>query len=276
MRGRCDHDPKAPRLVSIVEPIGNQPWIIREAIKRAERLYHRPREFPELTGHHLAGRTTRLRSRRSSRREAWALMAASIFRHTDRRTFRIGDQRDDGLCNGVSVKRYRMETGLSPWRINATLRDFEGAAFIVTKVQPVELLRDKKTGAPVLDAKGNPRHRAFPAQRIVTQKFFERFGFTEEKIKKNRSHAAKAWAARRAPPASAVAIIEGRRTLKRLMRRNRQRNARLAGGIPPEAPAPAPVRKLTPARLVNLNAEREARLQALPPPDSGPPPKPRS
>src|SRR6187455_500362 len=104
MRGRCDHDPKAPRLALVVEPIGNQPWIIREAMKRAERLYHRPREFPELTGHSLAGRSMRLRARRSSRREAWALMAASIFRHTDRRTMRIGDQRDDGLCNGVSVK----------------------------------------------------------------------------------------------------------------------------------------------------------------------------
>ncbi len=274
MRGRCDHDPRAPRLRLVVEPIPNQPWLCKEAAARSRRLYDEPRSFPELTGHAIVGRSMRLRERKSSRREAWALMAASIARHVDRRTLRIGDQRDDGLCNGVSLERYEEETGLSRWRISRTLREFEAAAFIVTKDQPVEALTDED-GRPILDEQGKQRHRGFAAIRVVTPLFFQRLGFTTEKLKKARRYASQQWAKKRAPAASAVAVLEGRRELRRLLRGNRKRNARLERG---EAPTPSgslpPQRLPDPVRLLERNALRERRLEALPPVVSKPPPKP--
>lgn len=215
MRGRCDHDPSAPRLRLVVAPVPNQPHFIREAISRADRLYHRPRLFPELTGHSIAGRDARIRTRRSSRREAWALMAAAIARHTDRRTFRIGDQRPDGLCNGVSIERYCEETGLSYWRVVRTLEEFELAGYIVTYTQPVELLTDDHDN-PILDADGNKRYRGFAAQRRATPLFFERLGFTTGKVKKARDAGAAAWRKVRARALSPAAIHATRNEQRRL------------------------------------------------------------
>lgn len=284
MRGRCDHNPTAPRLALVVDAIPNQPKFNRDAIDRAPRLYERPHLFPELTGHAIVGRGTRLRARRSSRREAWALMAASIARHTDNRSFVIGDPRGDGLFNGVSVRKYMADTGLSRYRVNATLREFEGAAFIVTAVQPVEALQEHRPGCerkgrcacpPLLDASGKQRHRAFAAQRRVTDLFFHRFAFTADRIERARTRAFQAWRRRREPPASAVAILEGRRAVSKLVKNNRRRNRRLERGQAPggrsqnDFPPGA-----TPERLAARNAERENRLEQLFRPDTGPPPKP--
>ncbi len=281
---KLDPTPR-PTLRLVVDPIPNQPWLNREAGARAVRMFEHPRWFPELTGHALAGPTARLRGRRSSRRRAWALMAASIARHTDRRTFRIGDQRDDGLSNGVSIARYQKETGLSRWVVGAVLREFEAAAFVVTHDQPVELLKDHKGCArkgacscpPLLDAKGRPRHRGFAAQRQVTALFFQRLGFTAAKIKKARARGYAEWTKRRAPVLSAVAILGGRRDVRRLLRANQQRAERLGQGaqLAPAAAPPAPPAR-TPAHLVDANEARERRLAGLPPPDTGDPAKPRS
>jgi hypothetical protein len=264
-----------PRLALVVEPIPNQPWFIRQAIARAARLFHDPRRFPELTGHALAGPSTRIRQRRSSRREAWALLAMSVMRHVDRRTFRIGDQRADGLCNGVAIKRYREETGLSRWRISATLREWEAAAYMVTHAQPVEALKDAD-GRPLLDANGRPRHRGFPAQRQLTPLFFQRLGFTPEKVKTARARGYAEWTKRRAPAVSAVAILGGRRELRKLHRANQARTDRLEAGHAPAAAPAAPRPAPTPERLDRANAERLSRLQSLPPPETGPSAKPPS
>jgi len=282
MRGRCDHNPAAPRLALVVDAIPNQPHFNRDAIKRSARLYERPHLFPELTGHSIVGPGVRLRARRSSRREAHALMSAAIARHTDNRSFRIGTPRGDreDLCSGISVKRYAEETGLSRYRVNATLREFEAAGYIVTAVQPVEKLRAHRNGCdrrgcgcPVLlDEKGNPRHRAFAAQRHVTDLFFQRHAFTADRIERAKAKAYRAWRARREPPASAVAILEGKRAVFKLMKQNRRRNRRLEQGrAPAYAPAARPV-ALDPARQAERN---EARLERLartlsPPPHPDP------
>ena len=263
MRGRCEHDPTAPRLALVVAAIPSLPKFIRDTIARAPRMFDHPRMFPELTGHSVVGRGMRLRARRSSRREAHALMAASIARHTDRRTFRIGDQRDDGLCNGVTVARHMAETGLSRYRVNETLREFEAAAYIITSDQPVEAMTDPKTGAPIIDPKtGKQRHRAFAAQRRVTPLFFQRFAFTADRIERTRARAYQEWRRRRAPAYSAVAILEGRRDLRRLNRTNARRNRRLERGSA-YAPPPPPPPAARPDQQPQRNAEREKRLAAL-------------
>lgn len=279
MRGRCDHNPTAPRLALVVDAIPNLPKFNRDTISRSPRLFDRPHLFPELTGHAIVGRGVRLRARRSSRREAWALMSASIARHTDRRSFRIGDPRAADLFNGVSVKRYMQETGLSRHRVNATLREFEAAGYIVTSVQPVEALREHRAGCerarcacpPLLDAAGKVRHRAYAAQRRATDLFFQRHAFTADRLERTRARAYQEWRRRREPPPSAVAILEGRRELRRLDKNNRRRNRRLERGASPGAAELRTTARPDPGKQLDRNAAREERLAALLPPPTEPP-----
>lgn len=285
-RGRCDHDPRAPRLALVVDAIPNQPKFNRDGIARSRRMFDHGVMFPELTGHAIVGAGVRLRARRSSRREAHALMSAAIWRHTDNRTSRIGTPRGDAadLCNGISVKRYMEETGLSRGRVNAVLREFEGAGYIVTATQPVEALQDHRKGCdrtncscpPLLDDQGKQRHRAYAAQRHVTDLFFQRHAFTAERIEAAKAKAYQAWRKRREAPASAVAVLEGRRAVSKLMKNNRRRNRRIeAGRAPAYAPAARPA-PFDPARQSERDEARLKRLEARLRPPTPPPAKPPS
>lgn len=220
MRGRCDHSPASPRLRlrAVIAP--DLPKFVRDAIDRAARIYEKPKLFPEITGASLAAPGERIRKRRSSRLEAIALTAAALARRCDRRTLRIGDQRDDGLCNGVPLDQLQEHTGLSRWRLGRALFELEEAGYLVRHVQPVELLVDDD-GNPCPRARGGGRrgmqtHRGFPAQRTLTPLFFQRLGFTTAKVKKARDRGSEDWKKRKARAVSAVAIHQTRREMRRL------------------------------------------------------------
>lgn len=203
---RCDHDPRQPRLELVARVAPNVPKIIRDAIDRCARIYHRPNTFPELTGASLAGGRARIRKRRSSRLEAIALVAAALIRRGDRRTLRVGDQRDDGLCNGVVRLKLMEQTGLNLPRLVRAIREGEEAAYWKSD-QAVEEYADPETG--------EKRYRGFPAVRVLTPLLFQRLGISPRKLKKARARGYQEWTTRKARPLSPVAILGTRRELRR-------------------------------------------------------------
>lgn len=208
---RCDHDPRLPRLELVARVAPNLPKINRDGIDRSSRIYHHPEHFPELTGRSMAP-TARIRKRRSSRLEAIALTAAALVRRCDRRTLRVGDQRDDGLCNGVSRVKLAEHTGLSPSRLARALRELEEAAYIHSE-QPVEELDEPKPRAG--GRGGMQTHRGFASVRVLTPLFFIRLGIKPSKLKKARARGYQEWIAKNAPPLSAVEIHQTRRAIRK-------------------------------------------------------------
>jgi hypothetical protein len=182
----------------------NLPRVLRDAIDRSRRIVEAPHMFPELTGQAFAP-GERLRRRHRPRLEAIAQTVAALVRRCDRRTLRVGDQRDDGLCNGVPLAKLCEHTGLRPWRVARALRDLEAGGYVSSK-QPVQAYRD---------ADGNERHRGFPSVRVLSPRLFTRLGISEPKLSRARRHAAEEWKRRHSRPASAAALLNSRRAIRR-------------------------------------------------------------
>jgi hypothetical protein len=204
---RCDHDPRRPRLALVVTVADKLPLFLQDAIGKVPLLYSHPDRFPEITARAFVPRDVgRIRRRRSSRLEAIALVMLALLRRCDRRTLRVGDQRDDGLCNGVSVFKLAEQTGLTEARVSRAIAELEAAGYI-RSAQAVE---------KYFDADGAERHRGFPAVRVVTPLMFRRLGVKPEKLKRAQANGYQAWTRRRTPPASAVQIHGARNALRRM------------------------------------------------------------
>lgn len=208
---RCDHDPRAPRLELVARVADNVPKIIRDGIDRARTIYDRPNLFPELTGRSMAP-TSRIRKRRSSRLEAISLVVAALMRRCDRRTLRVGDQREDGLCNGVSREKLCEQTGMKLSRVTRALRELEEGYYIHSE-QPVEELDEPKPRGR--GRRGMQTHRGFPSVRVLTPLLWQRLGIKPTKLRKARARAYSEWCARHAPLISAVTIHDTRRALRK-------------------------------------------------------------
>lgn len=208
MQRRCDHDPRAPRLRLVIAVAAKLPLFLKDAMRRVERLYHHPDGFPELTGRAIAPRDVgRIRRRRSSRLEAIALVMLALLRRCDKRTLRVGDQREDGLCSGVSIVKLMEATGLTYARVSRALAELEEAGYIHS-TQPVEKLTDDPD---------DDRHRGFPSVRVITPLMFRRLGISERKLKRAQRRGYEDWTRRRRAPASAVQLIGQRRELRRMI-----------------------------------------------------------
>ena len=215
MQRRCDHDPRSPRLQLVAVVAAKLPRFLVDAMRAVARLYHRPHMFPEITGRAYAPREVgRIRRRRTERLESIALVMLALLRRCDRRTLRVGDQRDDGLCNGVSVAKLAEHTGLTVPRVARALAELEAAGYIHS-AQAVEAYTD--------DA-GKERHRGFPAVRVLTPLMFRRLGIGERKLKRAQANGYQEWLRRRRAPASAVQIHGQRRAIRRMVAD--QRNTR--------------------------------------------------
>ena len=189
-------------LSAVIAP--THPWVIRDAIDRAHNIVNQRQRFPELSGAAFAP-GVRLRRRHRPRLEAISWVVTALMRRCDLRTLRVGDQRDDGLCSGVTVEKLCSDTGLMPWVVARALRDLEAAGYLSSK-QPVQ---------SYIDDAGATRYRGFPAVRVVSPALFERLGIGAQKLARARAHAAHRWRKRHAPPASAAAILATRRAVRR-------------------------------------------------------------
>lgn len=285
MQRLCDHDPNAPRLTLRIAVAERLPLLLQDAIKWAAKLYSRPGLFPEITGRAFAGDAdTRVRKRRTERLEAIVLVLIALLRRLDVRTFRVGDQRDDGLCSGVSIAKLCEATGLTEWRVGRALGDLEAAGYI-RSVQPVEALQDHVPGCskhgrcacpPLLGPDGKQRHRGFPSVRVLTPLAFRRLGQNDRKVRRARSLAHQRWCRRTGRPASAVQLVQGRKARRRIERLNRRRERRLesgAGTAAAFAARPVPPGPVDTALLEASWSARWERLQARYGGD-GPPPEP--
>jgi len=253
-----------PRLQLQVPIAVNLPKFNRDGIDAAWEIVTHPQRFPEITGAAFQP-WARIRKRRSSLLQGLALTVAALVRRCDRRTFRVGDQRDDGLCSGVPVSELCRATGLSSSRQKRMLRVLKAAGYQSAKQPRVEIaarsnLRRKRRGRPPLQ-----RYAGLPAVRVLTPLLFRRLGFSERKVEKARARGYAEWTRRRAPVASAVQIIGARETLHRLVSGNALREQRLQAGA--GVTAAPPIRpRLSAAQLLQRNEQRELRLQQLPKP----------
>ncbi len=201
------------RRLDLVAPIAaNLPKLIRDGIERARFIFTNTRRFPELTGASIAGPEVRIRRRRAERRQAISLVTAALVRRLDRRTLRVGDQRDNGLCAGVPIAQLAAHTGMSVRRVGRALRELREAGYITSKQPVIELASPR----PRRGRAGVQTHMGLPSVRTVTPLLLRRLGFTERKIGRARKHASDDWARVHAPPASAVAILGTRRALRQL------------------------------------------------------------
>ena len=290
MQRQCDHDPAAPRLQLRIVVAGNIPKLLQDAIKVLAKLYSHPHLFPEISGRADAPAAVgRIRRRRTERLEAIVLVLTALLRRCDVRTFRVGDQRDDGLCSGVPIAKLCEATGLTARRVSRALAELEAAGYI-RSVQPVEALQEHAAGCskrgrcacpPLLGEDGKQRHRGFASVRVLTPLAFRRLGQKAKKVDRARAFAYRAWCRRTGRPASAVQLIENKKARKRIERLNRRRERRMVGGtaaafaaVKAPPPRPADVH-----RLEATNATREARLRAIfepPDPPQEPPPDART
>ncbi len=210
MKRRCDHDPRNPRLELVARVAPKVPKIIRDGIDATRRIFDKPQLFPELTGRSMAP-TARIRKRRSSRLEAIALTAAALVRRCDRRTLRVGDQRMDGLCNGVTREKLCEHTGLSLSRVTRALRELEEGYYIHSE-QPVEELPEPKPRGG--GRRGMQTHRGFASVRRITPLFWQRLGIKPTKLRKAQAKGYAEWCTKFAPLLSAVDIHATRRALR--------------------------------------------------------------
>jgi hypothetical protein len=214
--------------------VANAPAVVKDVRKRAELLYTHPGRFPEFTGHALAGRGARVRARRSSRREAVALVLDALAARWDRRTNRCGsprgDRRDSALC--PSVEELAAETGMSEPRVGRAVAELHRARYL-----------ESKRVVEGYDA-GN-RYCGLPSVRVLTPLLFRRLGITEKKLLKAQGQGAAAWQKKRGPLVSAVGVQKVRRELQ---------HARPGSKFTP-APLAAPAPRLDPAeRLLRVAA----------------------
>lgn len=255
-----------PHLQLRVPLAPNLPKFVRDAVDAAADIYHRPQLFPEITGLAFAPKT-RIRKRRRSLLRALALTVAALARRCDRRTFRVGDQRDDGLCNGVPVSELCRATGLRPTtqkRALATLR----ACGYQNSVQPVLRLKRPREGRLRRGRRVQQVFVGLASVRTLTPLLFRRLGFKARKVKRARARGYQEWIRRRAPIASAVQIHDARRLVGRVAAANVEREARLSTAGVATSPQLQLQPARTPGRLLDANEARDARLQQLlkPPP----------
>jgi hypothetical protein len=239
---RCDHSPARPRLEPSKRPSPNAPAIAADIWERLAHLYHRTGRFPELTGRALAGPLARLRSRRSSRREAWALVLRALGARWDRRTNRCGVPRGDrdDTADCPSIADLIEETGCSRGRVVRALRDFHEAGYL------------KSHRLVMAYADGN-RYCGLPSVRVLQPALFRRLGISDRKRERAQLQAAAKWRAQRAPAASAPGMQKVRRELRSV------RQARY------QAPPPAPV-AARPEPGLEAQLARLARVYGEPPP----------
>ncbi len=233
-RRRCDHDPNRPRLRSAVPVVGNAPAVVQDVRKRVAKFYTHPDRFPEFTGHSLAGRGARVRARRSSRREAVALVLDALAARWDRRTNRCGaprgDRADSALC--PLVEELATETDMSEPRVGRALAELHRAGYL-------------KSHRVVEGYDAGNRYCGLPSVRVLTPLLFRRLGITEKKMLKAQGQGAATWQRKRGPLVSAVGVQKVRRELQR---------ARPGSAFTP-APAPPPAPRLDPAeRLLRVAA----------------------
>lgn len=263
-RGRGDHDPAAPRLQLLIPLADNAPKFIVDAVERASWIYTHPERFPEITGAAYAP-GIRIRRRRTSLLEAAALTVAALARRCDRRTFRVGDQRADGLCNGVPISELCKATGLTPSRQARAIRVLKDARYQQSSMQPVVELEAPKPGRVRRGVRQIQRYAGLPAVRTLSPLLFQRLGFAGTKIKKARQRGYQEWIARRAPVASPVAII----SMQRDRRQRADRQAPAVAAAPPAAAGghwlAAQVRAENPALTPDQVAAEVARLIRPPP-----------
>jgi hypothetical protein len=201
---RCDHDPRAPRLQLQVPLAPNLPRFVRDMVDRARLIYTHPHRFPELTGEAFTD-GARVRMRRSSHREAIALVVASLARRCDRRTLRVGDQRDDGLCTGITVVEHSKFTGLSGSRVKRALTTLRLAGY-ENGLQPVVRLRTPRPGQAC-------SYAGLPAVRVLRPILLQRMGFKPSKVAKARRRGYEDWQRRRGRPLSPVKVLQANSAL---------------------------------------------------------------
>lgn len=214
--------------------VANAPAVVKDVRKRVELIYTHPDRFPEFTGHSLAGRGARVRARRSSRREAVALVLDALAARWDRRTNRCGSPRGDRADSAVcpSVEDLATETGMSLPRVGRALAEVERARYL-------------KSHRAVMGYDAGNRYCGLPSVRVLQPLFFRRLGITETKLLRAQGQGAAAWQKRRGPLVSAVGVQKVRRELQR---------ARPGSTFTP-APLPPPAPRLDPAeRLLRVAA----------------------
>ena len=218
----------------------NVPKIVNDVRAGAALLYTDTRRFPEFTQQALAGRFSRVRGRRSSLREAVALVMDALAARWDRRTDRCGaprgDRNDSADC--PTVAELARDTGLSLSRTKRALRELEWAGYI------------KSHRAVMAYSDGN-RFCGLPSVRVLQAKFFQRLRIRELKLARAKNHAAARWRQLREKPVSPVGVRQLRRELRR---------ARPGSTFTPGPPAP-PTPQLDPAERL----ERLAKLFGIPP-----------
>jgi hypothetical protein len=216
---RCILDPAAPRLTLAIPVAKNLPRAWLDAMKRCDRIYTHPQSFPEINGADMV--PDRIRKRRLERLRTVVLLAKAMIRRADRRTLRVGDQRADGLCTGVTIAEYARATGLCERCVSRGLAEGEGKYW--RSVQPVVELKtpiQRKRGG------GMQTHAGLPSVRVLTPLFFKRLGITDRKLARARRHGAQAWERRRAPPASLVGIRQMFRHMRDTLQAETERSRR--------------------------------------------------
>jgi hypothetical protein len=206
--------------LQLVAPLApNLPRFIRDAVERARLIYTHPDRFPEITGAAFTP-GERIRKRRPSHLQACALYVAALMRRMDRRTLRVGDQRDDGLCNGVPLRELALHTGVSLSRLK---RARATCSVYVNAVQPVVRLREPRARP----GGGVQVYAGLPAIRTIRPLLLQRLGFSPAKIHRARRRGYADWCRRKGKPLSPVAIQRWHHDVTALTRANHEREQRL-------------------------------------------------
>ena len=210
-----------PRLQLVAPLAPNHPRFIRDMIERARLIYTHPDRFPEITGAAFAA-GERVRRRRPSHLQACALYVAALARRCDRRTLRVGDQRDDGLCTGVPLRELAQQTGVSISRLKRARATVATAGY-VNSVQPVVRLREPRARP----GGGHQVYAGLPAVRTIRPLLLQRMGFSPQKIHRARRRGYADWCRRKGKPLSPVAVHRWHHDVTSLAAANHAREQRL-------------------------------------------------
>lgn len=232
---RAEHNPSRPRLVPATNLPADAPAMLKDIDERLGELYESV--WPELSGRNLAGKHTRLRERRSSRREAWVLVGRCLMRRFDRRTWRCGRPRFDAddTIEAPAIADMMAETGLSRDRVKRGLREWKEAGYFVYHRVCMEYV----------DGNG---FCGLPSVRVATPLLLRRLRITKAKQDANRRQAHAVWKAKRAPAASPTGMQKVRREIKRTIGGSKGYQA------PPPAPPPPRVEPGLEAQLARMAA----------------------
>jgi hypothetical protein len=195
---RCGHDRKKPRL-QLQRPDGQTrgkpfPWLIRQALERAEWLYHDRSLFPEPR-------------KRSERIEAMVLVLKALIRNLDILTMRAGRWRDDGSLVGISMRTIAKWAAITEQRAFRASWDLREAGWL-TVSQQIEKTHQGPCGPGLCPRHG---HKGRAAIRCLKKEFFERLKLRGRLMKERGRRAKEARAA-------TAQTIAQRRQLRRMLR----------------------------------------------------------